>query len=69
MQETMERLGKKRDNVISGYGKEMTQISSSIPESDLPTSRPAATDAEHSAAARGGGSVLNFPGKAGIPLH
>jgi hypothetical protein len=69
MQETMDRLGKKPDNVTNGYGKELIQISSSTPEPDLPTSCLAATEAEHSAAVREGGSLLNFPGKAGIPLH
>jgi hypothetical protein len=68
MQETMDRLGKERDNVTDGHGKGMIQISL-IPEPDLPTSCPAAPGAEHSAAVREGGSLLNFPGKAGIPLH
>ena len=69
MQETMDRLGKKPDNLTDGYGKVMIQISSSIPEPNLPTSCPAAPEVEHSAAVREGGSLLNFPGKAGLPLH
>jgi ribbon-helix-helix CopG family protein len=69
MQETVDRLAKKPDNVTDGYRKGMKQISSSTPKSDLPTSCLAATEAEHSAAVREGGSPLNFRGKAGIPLH
>mgnify|MGYP000276397690 CR=1 FL=1 len=69
MQETIDRLGKKWDSVTDGYGKGAIQTSSLAPEPDLPISFPAATEAEHSAAVREGGSLLNFPGKAGIPLH
>ena len=69
MQETMDRLGKKPDNVTDGHGKGMIQIPSSIPAQDPPAACLAATEAEHSTAVREGGSLLNFPGKAGIPLH
>jgi hypothetical protein len=68
-QETMDRLGKEQGTVTDGYGKGVTQISASTPEPDLPLSFPAPAEAKHSAAVGEGGSLLNFPGKAGIPLH
>jgi Ribbon-helix-helix protein, copG family len=68
MQETMDRLCNKRDTLADGLGKGATQASLPIPEPDLPM--PCAADTEvNSAAVREGGSLLNFPGKAGIPLH
>ena len=69
MQETMDRLGKERRTVTDDRGKAATRIFSLAPEPDLPPPRPAGTEAEHSAAVREGGSLLNFPGKAGLPLH
>jgi hypothetical protein len=69
MQETMDRLGKERRTVTDDCGKAATRIFSLAPEPNLPPPRPAGTEAEHSAAVREGGSLLNFPGKAGLPLH
>jgi Ribbon-helix-helix protein, copG family len=69
MQETMDRLGKERRTVTDDFGKAATRIFWLAPESDLPPPRPAGTEAAHSAAVREGGSLLNFPGKAGLPLH
>ena len=69
MQETMDRLGKKRDVPTDGFGKRAAQTSLPISEPDLRTSCPSDTKVEHSTAVREGGSLLNFPGKAGIPLH
>jgi hypothetical protein len=69
MQETMDRLGKERGTATDGCGKAAMRIFSLAPEPDFPPPRPAATEAEHSAAVREGGSLLNFPGKAGLPLH
>jgi ribbon-helix-helix CopG family protein len=68
MLETMDRLGKKRDTLPDGFGKGAAQTFSLTPEPDLSTSWPAGTEVE-SAAVREGGSLLNFPGKAGIPLQ
>ena len=69
MQETMDRLGKERRAVTDDCRKTATRIFTLAPEPDLPLSRPAGTEADQSAAVREGGSLLNFPGKAGIPLH
>jgi hypothetical protein len=69
MQETMDRLGEKRDVPTDGIKKRAAQTSLPISESDIRTSCPAGTKVEHSTAVREGGSLLNFPGKAGIPLH
>jgi hypothetical protein len=68
MQETMDRLGKDRDTLPDGLRKRATQASLPIPQPDLPISCRAGTEV-NSAAVREGGSLLNFPGKAGIPLH
>jgi hypothetical protein len=69
MQETIDRLGKERGTVTEGCGTGVTKIFSLAPEPDLPLSFPAAAEATHPAAVREGGSLLSFPGKAGIPLH
>ncbi|MEH2537122.1 MULTISPECIES: ribbon-helix-helix protein, CopG family [unclassified Bradyrhizobium] len=68
MQETMDRLGKTRDLLTDDFGKGAAQTSSLNPGPGLPTSCPGGTEVD-SAAVREGGSLLNFPGKAGIPLH
>ncbi len=68
MQETMDRLCNKRDTLADSFGDRATQASLPIPEPDLPMSCPAGTEL-NSAAVREGGSLLNFPGKGGIPLH
>ena len=52
--ETVDRLG---------------QTSSPVHEPDLRTSNPVGIEVEHSTAVREGGSLFNFPGKAGLPLH
>jgi hypothetical protein len=67
MQETMDRLGKKRDTCADGLGKRATQASLPIPEPRV--SHSVGVEVEHSTAVREGGSLFNFPGKAGIPLH
>jgi len=38
-------------------------------EPDLRTSNPVGIEVEHSTAVREGGSLFNFPGKSGLPLH
>jgi hypothetical protein len=69
MQETMARLGKKRDTSADILAKSATQACLPIPKPDLRTSCPSDNEAERSTVVREGGSLLNFPGKAGIPLH
>jgi hypothetical protein len=69
MQETMDRLCRERDSATQDCGKGRIQISGPVQQADLPTPCPTAANAEHSAAGREGGSLLHFPGKAGIPLH
>ncbi|MEH2571736.1 ribbon-helix-helix protein, CopG family [Bradyrhizobium sp. AZCC 1708] len=69
MQETMDRLDRKQNVPTDGFGNSAPQTSLPIPEPDLCTSCPSGTEAEHSTAVREGGGLLNFPGKAGIPLH
>lgn len=66
MQETIDRLGKKRDTAADGFEK---GAASTTPEPDLSTSYPTGTKVEHSAAVREGGSLPNFSGRTGIPLH
>lgn len=66
MQETMDRLCNKRDT--QSFEDRATQASLPISQPDLPMSCPAGTEL-NSAAVREGGSLLNFPGKGGIPLH
>ena len=61
--------GKERGTVTDGCGTGVTKIFPLAPEPDLPLSFPAAAEATHPAAVREGGSLLSFPGKAGIPLH
>jgi hypothetical protein len=69
MQETMVRIGKNRDTSADVRAKGATQGCLPIPKPDLRTSCPSDNEAERSTAVREGGSLLNFPGKAGIPLH
>jgi hypothetical protein len=67
MQETMDRLGTmKRDTASSGG---TPQTPSVVPELALRTSSLVGYQAESRAAVREGGSLYNFPGKAGIPLQ
>lgn len=67
--ETVDRLGHKRGILADGFGKEEKKTSSPIHESDLRTTNPVGIEVEHSTAVREGGSLFNFPGKAGLPLH
>lgn len=69
MQETIERLGEKRETAADGFAGSATHASLLIPEPDLRTTYPSGGEVERSIAVREGGSLLNFPGKAGIPLH
>jgi hypothetical protein len=70
MQETMDRLGAtKRDTATIA-------LSGRAPQTCFPLQQPArrmsslvGDKAESSAAVREGGSLFNFPGKAGIPLQ
>jgi hypothetical protein len=67
--ETVDRLGHKKDPLADGIGKGTTRTSSPLHEPDLCTSNPVGIEVEHSTAVREGGSLFNFPGKAGLPLH
>jgi len=69
MQETMDRLGtSQRDTATISLG-DAPHTCSPVREPALPTSSLLEDKAEPFAAVREGGSLLNFPGKAGIPLH
>ena len=67
--ETVDRLGHKRDILADGFGKEAAKSSSPLQEPDHCTSNSVGIEVEHSTAVREGGSLFNFPGKAGLPLH
>jgi hypothetical protein len=70
MQETMDRLGTtERNTAMIALGGGAPQTCSPVQDPALPTSCQAGDKAESFAAVREGGSLLNFPGKAGIPLH
>jgi hypothetical protein len=70
MQETMDRLSTpNREAHSSGPCEGPSETCSSTHEPDLCTSNPVGIEVEHSTAVREGGSLLNFPGKAGLPLH
>jgi hypothetical protein len=70
MQETMDRLGTtKRDPATIALGGGTPQTCSPVQTPVLPTSSLVGDKAESFAAVREGGSLLNFPGKAGIPLQ
>jgi hypothetical protein len=66
MQETIDRLGKKGDAVTNGWDQGAAQTSLPARESEPSTSQPARIN---SAAVREGGSPLNFPARAGMPLQ
>lgn len=69
MQETLDRLGtSKRDTAMIPRG-DVPHTSVPIQEPTLPTPSPCDDKAESFAAVREGGSLHNFPGKAGISLH
>ena len=67
--ETVDRLGHKRGTLADGFGKGAVRTSSPVHEPDLRTSNPVGIEVEHSTAVREGGSLFNFPGKTGLPLH
>jgi hypothetical protein len=70
MQETMDRLSTPKRGVhCSGLRDETQKTCSSTLEPDLRTSNPVGIEVEHPTAVREGGSLFNFPGKAGVPLH
>jgi hypothetical protein len=70
MQETMDRLSTpKREVRSSGPFERMSQTCTLTREPDLRTSNSVGIEVEHSIAVREGGSLFNFPGKAGLPLH
>jgi hypothetical protein len=67
--ETVDRLGHKRGTLADGFAKGVAKTYSPADEPDLRTSNPVGIEVEHSTAVREGGSLFNFPGKAGLPLH
>jgi len=67
--ETVDRLGHRRDILADGFGKGAAKTSSPHRETDHCTSNSVSIEVEHSTAVREGGSLFNFPGKAGLPLH
>ena len=70
MQETMDRLSTpKREAHSTGPCEGMSETCSSTHEQDLRASNPVGIEVEHSTAVREGGSLFNFPGKEGLPLH
>jgi hypothetical protein len=70
MQETMDRLSTPKRGVhCTGLGDETQMTCSSTLEPGPRTSNPAGIEVEHPTAVREGGSLFNFPGKAGLPLH
>ena len=70
MQETMDRLGTtKRDTAMFALGEAAPQTCSPGQKPALSTSSLVGGKAEPFAAVREGGSLHNFPGKAGIPLQ
>ena len=70
MQETMDRLGTaKHDTATIALGGGTPQTCFPVQEPARRTSSLVGDKAESSAAVREGGSLFNFPGKAGIPLQ
>jgi hypothetical protein len=70
MQETMDRLATtKRDTATIALGGGTTRTWSPVQKSAVRTSSLVGDKAESPAAVREGGSLFNFPGKAGIPLQ
>jgi hypothetical protein len=70
MQETMDRLSTpKREAYSRGPCEETSEKCSSTHEPDFRASNTVGIELEHSTAVREGGSLFNFPGKAGLPLH
>ena len=69
MQETMDRLETKRDSATMALSEGAPQTCFLAQKLALRTSSLVGNRAETSAAVREGGSLLNFPGKLGIPLQ
>jgi hypothetical protein len=70
MQETMDRLDTtKRNTAVIALGGDAQQTCSPVQKPALRTSSLVGDKAESFAAVREGGSLFNFPGKAGIPLQ
>jgi hypothetical protein len=70
MQETIDRLGTtKPGTAMIALGGAAAQRCSPVQKPDLPASSLVGGKAESFAAVREGGSLHNFPGKAGIPLQ
>ena len=69
MQETLDRLGTSKRDTAMIAGGDAPHTGVTIQEPALSTSSPCEDKAEPYAAAREGGGLHNFPGKAGIPLH
>jgi hypothetical protein len=70
MQETMDRFETtKRDTAMIALGGAAAQRCSPVQKPALPASSLVGDKAEPFAAVREGGSLHNFPGKAGIPLQ
>jgi hypothetical protein len=70
MQEAMDRLGTaKRDTAMIALGGGAPQTCCPVQKPALPTPSLVSHKAESFAAVREGGSLFNFPGKAGIPLQ
>jgi len=67
LQETMDRLGQKKD--ASCAVSRAMQASLPNPEHHQRTPAMSEINVERSTAAREGGRLFNFPGKSGIPLH
>jgi hypothetical protein len=67
--EAVDRLSHKRGTLADGFWKGAAKTSSPVHEPDLRTSNPVGIEVEHATAVREGGSLFNFPGKAGLPLH
>jgi len=70
MQETMDRLGTtKRNTAMIPLGGDAPQTCFPVQKPAIPASSLVGDKAESFAAVREGGSLFNFPGKAGIPLQ
>ena len=70
MQETMDRLSTpKREAHSRGPCEGTSGKCSPMHEPDFRASNTVSIELEHSTAVREGGSLFNFPGKTGLPLH
>ncbi|MEH2519051.1 hypothetical protein V1279_004624 [Bradyrhizobium sp. AZCC 1610] len=69
MQETIDRIGTTKRDTQASVGEGMPAAYSPAQEPDVHASNQLGSDTHNPAAVREGGSLINFPGKAGIPLH